>query len=121
MVACVGDDVFGRSTVDNFRANGVACDHVRMVEGVSTGVAPICVDAEGSNSIVVVGGANDSLGGGDVAAAGSCIRSARVLVCQLEVPIAASLAAMRVARDAARFVVFNPAPARDDLPPEVFS
>ena len=50
------------------------------------------------NAIVVVGGANQLLTPDDVSAAADLIGSARVLLCQLEVPMETTLAALRVAR-----------------------
>ena len=57
---------------------------------------PFC--ATGMNSIVIVGGANQRLCVSDVAAADGLIGSARVLLCQLEVPLETTLAALRAAR-----------------------
>ena len=58
MVNAVGDDAFGTMTIDALRAEGVDIRHVERIEGVSTGVAPIFVEPEGTNRIVVVPGAN---------------------------------------------------------------
>ena len=63
MVARVGDDLFGRGTVENFGARHRR-KHVRA--GVSSGVAPIFVDPSGQNRIIVVKGANDRLMPADV-------------------------------------------------------
>src|SRR5580692_5757689 len=41
MVAKVGKDLFGEATVKNFAALGIDTTHVRIIEGVPTGVAPI--------------------------------------------------------------------------------
>src|ERR1700723_1365595 len=54
MVARVGDDLFGPSTIQNFKRLGVDATHVRQVEGFSSGVAPIFVDPSGQNRIIVV-------------------------------------------------------------------
>src|SRR5207302_10370665 len=61
MVARVGDDLFGPATIANFKAQGIGADHVRVVPGVSSGVAPIFVEPGGQNRILVVTGANDRL------------------------------------------------------------
>ena len=41
MVARVGADIFGPATVENFTALGIDASEVRVLEGVSSGVAPI--------------------------------------------------------------------------------
>ena len=118
-VARVGDDAFGRDMLAHFRAEGIDTRHVSSTVGVSTGTAVITVDAAGRNTIVVAPGANGSLTATDVEAARSAIESARVLVCQQEVPAEANLAAMRLAARAGVSVVFNPAPA-GDIPTEAY-
>ena len=40
MVARVGDDLFGPATITNFEKLGIDASHVRIVRGVSSGVAP---------------------------------------------------------------------------------
>ena len=52
----------------------------------------------GQNAIVIVKGANLSLGEADIAAAESIIMSCKVLLCQLEISPQVSLAAMKCAR-----------------------
>src|ERR1700685_914059 len=59
MIARVGDDMFGDATIRNFKSFGIDTTHVKVTAGVSTGVAPIFVDSEGQNRIIVVKGAND--------------------------------------------------------------
>src|SRR5271169_3942104 len=61
MIAKVGDDVFGESTIRNFNSYGMDTRHVQVVPGVSNGVAPIFVDPSGQNRIIVVKGANEHL------------------------------------------------------------
>src|ERR1044071_8245886 len=61
MVACVGDDLFGPGTIDNLASHGTATPHVHRVPSVSGGVAPIFVEPDGGNRILVVKGANDAL------------------------------------------------------------
>lgn len=112
LVARVGDDSFGRDMSAHFRTEGIDTRHVRATADTSTGTAVITVDAVGQNTIVVTPGANGMLTAADVESARGAIESARVLVCQQEVPAEANLAAMRIAARAGAAVVFNPAPAR---------
>src|SRR5712692_9273891 len=57
MVARVGSDLFGPATIENFKKQGIDPTHVKQVEGLSSGVAPIFVDPNGQNRILVVKGA----------------------------------------------------------------
>lgn len=116
MVARVGGDVFGADMLANFAAQGIDVAQVLRTEGVSSGVAPIAVDDAGRNAIIVVAGANALLTPADVDAAAPAIRRARVLLCQLEVPIETSLRALTLARAAGVLTILNPAPAPEALP-----
>jgi len=120
MVTKLGRDIFGENTLKNFSSFGIDTRHVLFTEKAFSGVAPIAVDAEGHNSIIIVTGANDLLTEEEIEAARPVIASAQILVCQLEVPLAISLAAMRIAREEKVATIFNPAPARPGLPDELY-
>ncbi len=120
LVARVGRDPFGQRMLDNFRQLGVDVAHITVTDAAPSGVATILVDPEGRNCIVIVGGANQHLSGEDVLAARPTIAAARVVVCQLEVPLETSMAALREARSAGAMTILNPAPAPEDLPEEAY-
>ncbi len=120
MVTKLGRDIFGENTLKNFSSFGIDTRHVLFTEKAFSGVAPIAVDAEGHNSIIIVTGANDLLSEEEIEAARPVIAAAQILVCQLEVPLAISLAAMRIAREEKVTTIFNPAPARPGLPDELY-
>ena len=60
-VACVGDDLFGQNSLDNYRREGMNISFIKVKEGVPSGVASIFVDAQAENVIVVAPGANSEL------------------------------------------------------------
>jgi len=120
MVTKVGRDVFGEGTLANFREWGVDAEHLLFTDEAFSGVAPIAVDPEGNNSIIIVTGANDLLTAEEIERARPAIAAASVLVCQLEIPVETSLGALRVAREEGVTTVFNPAPARAELPDELY-
>jgi ribokinase len=111
MVSCVGKDAFGEGVLNNFSAEGIDATHVRIDEKRSTGLASIMVDDEAQNCILLVPGANQALTPDDVRAAGEALRSAKLLLCQLEVPLETTLEACRMARAAGVVTILNPAPA----------
>jgi ribokinase len=76
-----------------------------------SGVAPILVDDNAQNFIVIVPGANMGLSPADVHAARDVILAADLVVCQLEVPVETTLEAFRVAKSGGVRTVLNPAPA----------
>ncbi|MFN2167344.1 MAG: ribokinase [Anaerolineae bacterium] len=121
MITKVGDDVFGHDTLRNYSSVGIDTAHVHVTDEAFSGVASIAVDEAGNNSIIIVAGANDRLTEAEIEAARPQLTSSAVLVCQLEVPLPITLAALRMARDAGVTTIFNPAPARPDLPDEFFT
>lgn len=121
MVTRVGRDTFGDSMLENFRELGIDTEHVGVDETVSSGVAPIAVDPNGDNAIVIVTGANDRLTAADAERAREAIAGADVLVCQLEIPHEVTLAALRIAREESTLAILNPAPAAEDLPADAFA
>jgi len=120
MVTKLGRDVFGENTLKNFTSWGVNTQHVHFTDQAFSGVAPIAVDTEGNNSIIVVTGANDLLTAEEVEAARPAIAASSILVCQLEIPLNINLAALRIAREEGVKAIFNPAPARSEIPQEFY-
>ncbi len=121
MITKVGEDIFGRDTLKNYETLGFDTRYVLFTDQASTGVAPIWVDeSTGNNAIIVVAGANDLLSPADVVAARGAITSAKIVVCQWECPLETTLAALRIGREAGVMTLFNPAPARTELPPEAY-
>ena len=120
MIAKLGRDVFGERTLDNFKEQGVDAGWVSFTQEAFSGVAPIAVDDRGDNSIIIVTGANDLLSAEDIEKAESAIRTAQVVVCQLEIEVDTTLAALRLARRHNVTTIFNPAPARSSLDPELY-
>jgi ribokinase len=121
MVAKLGKDVFGENIMKNFESLGVDTRHVHLTDQAFSGVAPIAVDPEGHNSIIIITGANDLLTEEEIEAARPTIAAAQILVCQLEIPLEINLTALRIARQEGVKTIFNPAPARPSLPEELYS
>jgi ribokinase len=110
MVGALGDDVYAQMTIDNLGRQGVDSTLVARVPG-SSGVAPIWVEPDGTNRIIVVPGANDSVDPNAAAVAMGAMAELDVVIGQLEIPQAVTLAAFRVARERGAITVLNPAPA----------
>lgn len=119
-IAKVGDDVFGKQTLENLAKEGIVTDHVGVAADVPSGVALINVDASGENSISVASGANSTLSTTDIDVAEEAIAAAGVVLMQLEVPVSTVAYAAQVAKRHGVPVVLNPAPAPNmPLPAEL--
>ena len=115
MVGRLGDDDYGRRFLDLLRREGIDADGVITDPTEGTGVGAPLVEDSGDNSIVIIPRANAQVGPADVEAAARVIAGAKVLLLQLELPVAAVVAAARCARAAGVTIVLNPAPAAADL------
>ncbi len=112
MVARVGSDLFGPATIENFRKLGIDTTHVRQVEGLWSGVAPIFVEPNGQNRILVVKGANDAVSSADVDAAAEVLKSVDCIVLQFEIPLETVYYTLDFARRNGVRCILNPAPAQ---------
>jgi ribokinase len=112
MVARVGSDLFGPATIENFKKQGIDATHIKQIEGVSSGVAPIFVEPNGQNRILVVKGANDRLKPADVDAAADLLKTVDCIVLQFEIPLETVYHCVRFARDNGIRCIVNPAPAQ---------
>jgi ribokinase len=112
MVARVGSDLFGPATIENFKKVGIDTTYVKVVEGVSSGVAPIFVEPDGQNRILVVKGANDELKPADVDTAAEMLRTADCIVLQFEIPLETVYHTIAFARKHGIRCIVNPAPAQ---------
>ncbi|MEV6925682.1 ribokinase [Dactylosporangium sp. NPDC051485] len=114
MIGRVGDDEFADQLSTTLAEAGVDIGGVTPVPG-PTGTALILVDPTGENMITISPGANGRLRPDGLGALNQQLRTAGVLLLQLEIPIETCLAAARLARAAGVPVVLNAAP----LPPTV--
>jgi ribokinase len=107
MIGRVGYDVFADHLKASLAAAGVDVSGVMTTRTQPTGTAFIWVDREGQNSIVVASGANHALTPSDLTTVGG----ARYALFQLEIPLGAVAAALKLARKEGTRTILDPAPA----------
>ena len=113
MVTRVGDDLFGRNLLDNFRRVGVNYfgEAETVLNATPSGVASIVVDAKsGDNQIIVTPGANYKLTQEDVRQKIMDIKPSQVLV-QLEILPRVAFEALKAGKDVGAMTILNTAPA----------
>ncbi len=118
MLGRVGDDPAGHKLRAALVEEGIALSGVITTPATLSGTAVIFLTPDGQNRIVLAGGANARLSPQDVAAHAAEFDDARILVCQLEVPLETVEAAAALAAARGVPLLLNPAPARalpDDL------
>jgi ribokinase len=109
-VGALGNDAYAAMTLENFARLGVDASGVMRV-AASSGVAPIWVEADGTNRIIVVSGANDLVTPEHAARAVRAMSRLDIAVGQFEIPQAVTAAGFAAARSRGAVTVLNPAPA----------
>lgn len=118
-IAKVGNDSFGTNAINGYKADNIDTNYVLIDDNKPTGVAVIIVDENsGQNSIVVAPGANGNLSVEDIEKVESEIKSADILLVQLEIPLKTVMFALKLAKENGIKTILNPAPAKllsDDI------
>ena len=110
MVGKVGDDTYGPALLKNLAEAGAETAAMETVAG-SSGIAAIFLADSSENSIIVVPGANGKMDRATVDAHAATIRSAGMVLCQLEIPLDTLAYTLEVCADAGVPVMLDPAPA----------
>jgi ribokinase len=117
-LTAVGDDEFGQDAATLWADEGVVAQTV--IAAAATMSAPILVEPQGVNRIIVVPGALAELSRAHVDAFAERIAAADGCLVQLEIPVDTALYALEVARRAGVRTILNPAPApAEPIAPEV--
>lgn len=121
LITRVGKDPFAEIARKTWAEAGVDTSAVIEDGDNPTGAAFIFVSTEtGDNAIIVESGAAGWLSPADVQASTPVFKGAKVFMTQLEQPMAAAKAGLRLAREHGLTAVLNPAPAVADLDPEMY-
>jgi ribokinase len=119
MLTRLGTDAFADMARATWQSAGVKAVVIDTPESY-TGAAYIFVEEKtGNNAIIVCPGAAMLISAKDIEANDALIKSASVFMTQLEQPIEAAMAALKMAKAAGVTTILNPAPAAQ-LPEEVF-
>lgn len=119
-IACIGEDKIGLEMKQAFQKDGINTDSIATIQSETTGIAMIQVADSGENSIVISAGANAHLTTDIVDKFKQKILDADALLMQLETPLDAIIYATKIAKQAGKHTVLNPAPAKA-LPDELLA
>jgi ribokinase len=118
LIGRLGNDTFGAELRTYLENSGVDITGVSTSDGAS-GVAVIVVSARGENSIVLAPGANAKVTPEDIDANISILRTAGLVLAQLEIPLETVEYLAQVCAREGVPLILDPAPARE-LPPGIF-
>jgi ribokinase len=111
LVTKVGNDIFGKQTIDGLKKENINTDYVFIDEEAPSGTALIIVNEEGENCIVVAPGANANLLPADIEKIKN-ITEAEIILMQLEIPMETIAVVAKNAKANHQKVIINPAPAQ---------
>ncbi|MHB1937584.1 MAG: ribokinase [Acidobacteriaceae bacterium] len=111
MIGMVGSDLFGEQLRLHLQSVGVGLAGVKTAEG-PTGIAAITVAASGENCIVVTRGANAAVSPEYIEQHRSLIRSAGMVLAQLEIPIESVERVAEICAQTDVPFMLDPAPAQ---------
>ena len=109
-IARIGRDHFGDKAVADFKNSGIDTKYIVRDKERPSGAAVIFVDKKGSNQIAVAPSSNRFLSVADINKAKDIIRHSKVLLAQLEIPVASVKRAVDIAKSAGVTTILNPAP-----------
>ncbi|MFU0801347.1 MAG: ribokinase [Xylanivirga thermophila] len=118
MVGAVGNDLAGQTLLKRLKDEGIDTKGIYKSDFPS-GNAMITVDDNGSNTIVVYPGANQSVSCEKVEAFANVLEGAKVVIVQLEIPLDTVEYTIKRANEMGTKVILNPAPAAT-LPNELY-
>lgn len=116
MLGCVGVDDFGKSLLQSLADAKINTEHIELKENIATGMALIYVDTHGSNSIVVVSGANSLCNIEYLKKHDQEFLDCDILIIQMEIAHDTVYYAIERAFELGKTVVLNPAPAPKEIP-----
>lgn len=118
-IAKIGQDRAADFMLDTFKYDGLNIDHVTQDEKAGTGKAYILLDEKGQNSILIYGGANQTITTEDIKNASKTIAEADCLITEFETPLDATIEAFKIAKENNVLTILNPAPAKTNIPEEL--
>lgn len=119
MIGMLGSDAFGKEMREHLKREGVDTTHIGESKS-ATGIAIIQVDSAGQNSIAVASGANYDLTPDVLRSKEEVIRTAGVVLAQLEIPIETVVCLAEICTRFNLPLILDPAPAHE-LPERVLS
>eukprot|EP01066_Platyproteum_vivax_P009785 Platyproteum_vivax@DN432_c0_g1_i3.p1 len=117
LVGTVGNDSFGDNVKAACATHAVDASQIVTVKDTPTGIAQICVAADGENQIVIVLNANGLV----QVPPTTLLDETRILVGQLEIPLETMVASYKLAKQVNEDIVtvLNVSPVPDKLPMEL--
>jgi ribokinase len=110
----VGTDIFSNIAEESLKKFEVA-HRLTFDKTAQTGIAVINVDKTGENRITIIEGANGHVGSEELEFLKKNIKSGDFLLLQGEIHVDVLVEASKIAKSAEAFIIFDPAPVKEEL------
>ncbi len=114
LVGCVGKDEWGKQAIKNLKDRGVNTDFIRIADNCRTGAVVEYLYGDGQVDIGIDLGANDELTINDIDNASQVIKSAKILLSQIENPIEVVEYSFRLAKSGGVPTFLDPSVVPDE-------
>ena len=108
----MGEDSHADMAFKIYKDAGVITNSITKDKNLSTGVAGIMIDNDGSNAINIVPGAAAQLNNKDIDNNLEILRKSKIFLTQMETPDEVTIYSLKKAKENNCLTILNPAPAR---------
>ena len=109
----MGDESHADMAFKIYKDAGVITDSITKDKNLSTGVAGIMIDNDGSNAINIVPGAAAHLNNKDIDNNLEILKKSKIFLTQMETPHEVTIYSLKKAKENNCLTILNPAPARN--------
>lgn len=113
MISKIGKDENGKTLKDALDSEDINVDFIYEDDVNPTGMAMITVNERGNNSIVVISGSNMTINEIEINKTEEVIKKNDILIAQFETPEEITESVFKVAKEAGKITILNPAPAKE--------
>ncbi|GFP75855.1 ribokinase [Clostridium fungisolvens] len=120
MLGMVGDDTIGEKLISNLATEKIDTTKIEEIKQINSGLALIYVSNYGSNSIVVLPGANSRVDKNYIDKNIDVLKDSDIIVLQMEIPEETVYYIIEKAHEMNKIIILNPAPAPEYLKNELY-
>lgn len=119
-LSVVGNDMLADIIIDSMNKANVDISRMEKAADTQTGMALICINNHGDNSIIVIPGANTMCDIEYLKRHDKAFLESDIIALQMEIPLDSVYYSIRRAKELGKTVILDPAPAPDRIPEDIY-
>lgn len=121
-LSLLGNDMYADIILDSLASANVDISRVERDQNSQTGMALICVNDKGDNSIIVIPGANTTCNIDYLKKQDTAFKDCSIIALQMEIPLESVYYSIRRGKELGKTIVLDPAPAptSDKIPKDIY-